>query len=128
MKLEELMERKAAVESEISAIRLALQRSRLGYAPAPLGTEPDKLRLDELRVRLGELDEEITPLAVESSRLRNEAWGPLMRSGIDKSLFARQVEKYADCYTSRVANFGNVSPFALLRAARVDLPHDTSIG
>ena len=52
------------------------------------------------------------------------AWGPLMRSGIDKSLFARQVEKYADCYASRVANFLFVSPFALLRAARIDLPHD----
>jgi len=47
-----------------------------------------------------------------------------MRSGIDKSLFARQVEKYADCYASRVANFLFVSPFALLRAARIDLPHD----
>ena len=80
-----------------------------------------------LRAQLDALDEEIMPLAIESSRLRNEAWGPLMRAGIDKSLFARQVEKYADCYTSRVGNFVNVSPFALLRAARVDLPHDTAI-
>lgn len=127
LKLEELMRRKTAVEAEISAIRLALQRKRLGYAPPPHGVEPDKARLEALRVGLGGLDEEITPLAVESSRLRNEAWGPMMRSGIDKSLFARQVEKYADCYTSRVANFGSVSPFALLRAARVDLPHDTFI-
>jgi HAD superfamily 5'-nucleotidase-like hydrolase len=127
-RLEELMGKKTALEAEISAIRLALQRKRLGYASLPVGTKPDKPRLDELRTALEKLDREITPLAVESSRLRNEAWGPLMRSGIDKSLFARQVEKYADCYTSRVANFGSVSPFALLRAARVDLPHDTFIG
>ena len=127
-KLEELMAQKTAVEAKMSAIRLALQRDRLGYAAPPPGVEPDKDRLDELRRMLVDLDARITPLAVESGRLRNEAWGPLMRSGIDKSLFARQVEKYADCYTSRVANFGRVSPFALLRAAKVDLPHDTQIG
>ena len=126
-KLESLMAEKAALETEMSAVRLALQRDRLGYAPPPMGVSADKDRLDELRAQIATLDEEITPLAVAASRLRNEAWGPLMRSGIDKSLFARQVEKYADCYTSRVANFVNVSPFALLRASRVDLPHDTWI-
>ncbi len=124
-KLESMMGEKEALEAEISAVRLALQRERLGYAPPPDGVIADKSRLDGLRAQLVALDEAITPLAVAASRLRNEAWGPLMRSGIDKSLFARQVEKYADCYTSRVANFVNVSPFALLRASRVDLPHDT---
>ena len=111
----------------MSAIRLALQRQRLGYAQSPGYVAADKTRMEILRAQLDALDDEIMPLAVASSRLRNEAWGPLMRSGIDKSLFARQVEKYADCYTSRVANFVNVSPFALLRAARVDLPHDAAI-
>ena len=47
-----------------------------------------------------------------------------MRAGQDKSLFARQVERYADVYTSRVSNFLYPSPFALLRASRLDLPHD----
>jgi len=125
VKLEKLMDRKAALEAETSAVRLALQRDRLGYAPPPSGVVPDKGRLDELRAQIATIDEEITPLAIAASQLRNKAWGPLMRSGIDKSLFARQVEKYADCYTSRVGNFVHVSPFALLRASRLDLPHDT---
>jgi len=111
----------------MSAVRLALQRDRRGYAPPPEGVAPDEQRLRGLREQITAIDEEITPLAVAASRLRNEAWGPLMRAGIDKSLFARQVEKYADCYTSRVANFVAVSPFALMRAARLDLPHDTWI-
>ncbi|MDJ0953936.1 MAG: HAD-IG family 5'-nucleotidase [Acidimicrobiia bacterium] len=128
LKLESLMAEKSSLEAELSAVRLALQRDRIGYAPPPPGVPADKKKLDSLRSQLAAIDEEITPLAVSASRLRNEAWGPLMRSGIDKSLFARQVEKYADCYTSRVANFVNVSPFALLRASRVDLPHDTWIG
>ncbi len=127
LKLESMMAQKSALETEMSAVRLALQRDRLGYAPPPDGVDYEKGRLDELRSQIAALDDEITPLAIAASRLRNEAWGPLMRSGIDKSLFARQVEKYADCYTSRVANLVNVSPFALLRASRVDLPHDTWI-
>jgi len=55
----------------------------------------------------------------------NETWGPLMRAGVDKSLFARQVEKYADVYTSRVSNFAHATPYGYLRAARGSLPHDT---
>lgn len=125
VKLEMLMVEKATLEAEVSAVRLALQRERVGYADPPPGVVPDRARLDVLRTQIADIDAEITPLAIAASQLRNEAWGPLMRAGIDKSLFARQVEKYADCYTSRVANFANVSPFALLRASRLDLPHDT---
>ena len=47
-----------------------------------------------------------------------------MRAGNDKSLFARQVEKYADVYTSRVSNLHAETPYAYLRAARGSLPHD----
>jgi len=125
--LEQLMVDKTGLEAELAAVRLARQRKRIGYEDIPDGVSANKKRLEAIRSQLAELDERIAPLAAESSRLRNEAWGPLMRSGIDKSLFARQVEKYADCYTSRVGNFVHVSPFALLRAARVDLPHDTFI-
>ena len=62
------------------------------------------------------------------SRLRRgrfaTAWGLRLRAGNDKSLFARQVEKYADIYTSRVSNLLYETPFGYLRAARGSLPHD----
>ena len=36
----------------------------------------------------------------------SERWGYLSRAGLnDKSQFSRQIEKYADIYTSRVSNF-----------------------
>lgn len=70
------------------------------------------------------LDREIAILAQASSNLGNSTWGQLMRAGSDKSLYARQVEKYADVYTSRVSNFIYETPFAYLRAARLTLPHD----
>jgi hypothetical protein len=47
-----------------------------------------------------------------------------MRAGNDRSLFARQVERYADLYTSRVSNLGAETPYAYLRARRTNLPHD----
>ena len=48
----------------------------------------------------------------------------LMRAGNDKSRLARQIERYADVYTSRVSNFLYLTPFGYLRAPRGSLPHD----
>ncbi len=122
--LDTLMARKAELEAQVAALRVAAQRSRLGYAP-PAVTVPDPaVALVELRGELARLDELISPLAIAAGQIRNEAWGPLMRAGQDKSLFARQVERYADVYTSRVSNLLYPSPFAMLRASRLDLPHD----
>jgi 5' nucleotidase family len=39
-------------------------------------------------------------------------WGYLSRAGLnDKSQFTRQIEKYADIYTSRVSNFLRYTPY-----------------
>jgi hypothetical protein len=37
---------------------------------------------------------------------------------------ARQLERYADIYTSRVSNLGYYTPFAYLRPPPGSLPHD----
>jgi hypothetical protein len=77
-----------------------------------------------LRARLVALDERIGPLAKRSGELLNQRWGLLLRAGNDKSHLARQVERYADIYTSRVSNFLFETPFVYLRAPRGSLPHD----
>ena len=51
-----------------------------------------------------------------------------MRAGNDKSHLARQVERYADIYMSRVANFLDVTPYGYLRSMRGSLPHDLTVG
>ena len=66
------------------------------------------------------------PLAEAAAKLGNPRWGLLMRAGNDKSHMARQVERYADIYLSRVADFAAHTPFAYLRSARGSLPHDPS--
>jgi len=121
-RLTELMDRKTDLERALAASRLDQLRERSGRGE-PIGGSPEE-RIAELRAALAAIDEQIGPLAQASGRQRNEAWGPLMRSGNDKSLFARQVERYADVYTSRVSNFLEATPYAFLRAARGSLPHD----
>jgi len=119
-----LMEQKAALEHELAVARLARQRQSDEYGPPIEDADGSDDAIERLRADLGRLDDEIAPLAIAAGSLRNDAWGPLMRSGNDKSLFARQVERYADVYTSRASNFLFATPFAYLRAARGSLPHD----
>ena len=123
--LSTLMSKKERLEAQFSEKRLQRQRLQKDYG-GPNGTDAATLEreMQELRSRLTKLDERIAPLAKESSRLVNDNWGPLMRTGKDKSLFARQVERYADVYTGRVSNFLHHTPFTYLRSHRGSLPHD----
>jgi len=126
--LQQLMSDKAARESEQALLRLALQRKQLGDAKGaaslvPRPRDPQE-RLRELRSELDAIDLRVAPLVRAASELGNRRWGPLMRAGNDKSRLARQIERYADVYTSRVSNLMHVTPFGYLRAPRGSLPHD----
>ncbi|HVN75314.1 MAG TPA: HAD-IG family 5'-nucleotidase [Thermoanaerobaculaceae bacterium] len=120
-----LMDEKAGLEFALSQARLQLQRLQNAYGPRP-ATAPQALREGtvSLRARLAALDDRIAPLARHAGELSNRNWGLLMRAGNDKSHLARQVERYADIYTSRVSNFLFETPFVYLRAPRGSLPHD----
>jgi 5'-nucleotidase len=122
--LRALMAEKEDLERSLARARLDRQRARQGYAPPVGRVEEGDAEISHLQEALVTLDDRIAPLARAAGEIRNPAWGPLMRSGYDKSLFARQVERYADVYTSRVSNFLYETPYAFLRAARSTLPHD----
>jgi HAD superfamily 5'-nucleotidase-like hydrolase len=111
--LERLMDDKVAAEYRQAVLRLKRQTDGV--------KNPE---LNEATSRIFQLDERIAPLARAATELGNPTWGPLMRAGNDKSLFARQVERYADVYTSRVSNLRHQTPYGYLRAARGSLPHD----
>ncbi len=121
------MEEKERLEAQLSQARLGLQRLRGRYGPQPAEDAAQlEARIQELRTRLVPLDGEIAPLARAATELTNSRWGLLTRAGNDKSHLARQVERYADVYTSRVSNFLHASPFVYLRSPRGSLPHDPS--
>ncbi len=119
-----LMAEKGDLELRRAQLRLAVLRHEHGSGDDDIdaaGLEEELVSLQSLIVAL---DDQIAPLARASGELGNSIWGPIMRAGNDKSLFARQVERYADVYTSRASNFLAETPFALLRAPRGTLPHD----
>jgi HAD superfamily 5'-nucleotidase-like hydrolase len=120
-----LMSEKEGLESAYCHARLSLLRLRGCYGP-PVRATPEALhhRVSELRAEIAALDARIAPLAKAASELDNPRWGPLMRAGNDKSHLARQVERSADVYTSRVSNFLAYTPYVYLRSPRGSLPHD----
>ena len=120
-----MMREKEQREREISGVRLRLQRRRRGYGGAERESSPELEReLGRLRAELVAFDDRIAPLAQATTALSNPHWGLLLRAGNDKSHLARQLERSADIYTSRVSNFLRHTPFAYLRAPRGSLPHD----
>jgi hypothetical protein len=125
--LEALMHDKADLEHEQATLRLALQRlDHGGTVPPDVPASPALLheRLRVLRAATEALDVRIAPMARRSGHIGHEHWGPLLRAGNDKSRLARQIERHADVYTSRVSNLQHLTPFGYLRAARGSLPHD----
>ncbi len=128
-RLAELMQEKEQLEREHCELRLRLTRHRAGYGPAlPEGLGESELgeAMSTLRQQIAELDAVIAPLAKRAAELGNASWGPLMWAGNDKSHYARQIERYADVYTSRVSNFALATPFVYLRSPRGMLPHDAA--
>ena len=123
--LDEKMAAKEELEEKLCALRIRLQRHRLSYGPKEDVTQKElEDKIHGVRLKMDALDSEIAPLAKKAAALNNPSWGPVMRAGNDKSHFARQVERYADIYTSRVSNFLFATPFTYLRSKRGSLPHD----
>ncbi len=126
--LSAMMRDKQRMEHALSLLRLQLQRSQSGYGPQPEAPADGlRERMRVLREELVELDGRIAPMAVAAGELYNRRWGLLMRAGNDKSHMARQVERFADIYTSRVSNFLHETPFSYFRAPRGTLPHDLTV-
>ncbi|MFN7701636.1 MAG: HAD-IG family 5'-nucleotidase [Deltaproteobacteria bacterium] len=124
--LSKLMASKEEMEHRYSLLRLLAQRIEQGYGERPEGVELGRVRgeMRELRGQLVALDDRIAPLAKAAGELNNPRWGLLLRTGNDKSHLARQIEKHADVYTSRVSNLLHSTPFVYLRSPRGSLPHD----
>ena len=123
--LTQMMAEKERLEHQFSQIRLALQRKDKGYGPqVEDGTEALRASIRSIREELLALDARIAPLAKEASQLAHPRWGLLMRTGSDKSHLARQIEKNADVYATRVSNLLVQTPFVYLRSPRTSLPHD----
>lgn len=126
-----LLHQKEIVGDLFNQLRLALQRRLKGRPAQTLAaTNMDDQELTEsmqkLLIVMQRLDEKIAPLLEADGDDFNKRWGYLSRAGLwDKSHLTRQIEKYADIYTSRVSNFLHYTPFMYFCAQEQTLAHDS---
>ncbi|CAM0880745.1 unnamed protein product [Alopecurus aequalis] len=129
-KLVTLIQQKEIVGDLFNQLRLALQRrtnSRPAQTLAATCMNDQELTesMQKLLIVMQRLDEKIAPLLESDGELFNKRWGWLSRAGLwDKSHLTRQIEKYADIYTSRVSNFLHYTPFMYFRSQEQTLAHD----
>ncbi|XP_038986589.1 cytosolic purine 5'-nucleotidase isoform X2 [Phoenix dactylifera] len=126
-----LVQQKEVVGDLFNQLRLALQRRTKGRPAQTLSaTNMDEQELTEsmqkLLIVMQRLDQKIAPMLEADGELFNRRWGYLSRAGLwDKSHLTKQIEKYADIYTSRVSNFLHYTPFMYFRSQEQMLAHDS---
>uniref|UniRef100_A0A0R0FJ88 5'-nucleotidase n=1 Tax=Glycine max TaxID=3847 RepID=A0A0R0FJ88_SOYBN len=129
--LVELISQKEVVGDLFNQLRLALQRrskDRPAQTLAATNLDDEDLTdsMQKLLIVMQRLDEKIAPMLEADGELFNSRWGFLSRAGLwDKSHLMRQIEKYADIYTSRVSNFLYYTPFMYFRSQEQNLAHDS---
>jgi len=124
-RLAALMRDKTSLEERIAWLRLDLQRRKTHRPSVVEGPREEiEAEIERARGELAQIDQLAGPLAEAAATAPHPRWGAVMRAGIDKSHIARQIERYADVYTSRVSNFLWATPSAYFRSPKSSLPHD----
>ncbi|WZZ01453.1 hypothetical protein YC2023_073781 [Brassica napus] len=129
----ELINQKEVVGDLFNQLRLALQRRSKGrpaqtLAATNLADQELTETMQKLLIVMQRLDDKIGLMLESDGELFNKRWGFLSRAGLwDKSHLMRQIEKYADIYTSRVSNFLNYTPFMYFRSQEQSLAHDSPL-
>jgi len=126
-KLKDFMHKKELLSDVFNQLRLARQRYMHGHHTMSSFDDEDNVNdtLAQLLMVMEALDAQIGPMLEQDGSHFNTRWGYLSRAGLnDKSQLCRQIEKYADIYTSRVSNFLRFTPFVYFRSPDQSLPHD----
>lgn len=127
----ELINQKEVVGDLFNQLRLARQRRNRDrpaqtLAATKMADQDLTESMQKLLIVMQRLDEKIAPLMEADGELFNKRWGFLSRAGLwDKSHLMRQIEKYADIYTSRVSNFLHYTPFMYFHSQEQTLAHDS---
>ena len=92
----------------------------------PIATVHEKIA--RLLVTVVSVENQIVPLIYDHGKHFSYNWGYMSRAGlVDKSHLMRQIEKYADLYTSRVSNFLRYTPYMYFRSSQLSLAHSPKV-
>ena len=133
-RISSILRRRSVLLSSLNEQRRELARrksNRLPHTgdrslpPAPRILSEVEADVQQLYRNVEECTNELQPLLAAEGAHVSPVWGYMSRAGYaDKSHLMRQIEKYADVYTSRVSNFVPYSPYAVFTSPRHTLSHD----
>lgn len=116
-RVEDLVDNKMRCLQEINRLRMLAY-----HEPA---NRDGEVAIQRLTATLTQIDGEISDLLLTYGSSVNKFWGLMSRAGVyDKSHMMRQIEKYADIYTSRVSNLLHYTPHAFFYSSFQSLAHD----
>lgn len=114
-KINELMEKKIPLEVRIDELISAQIEAGLH--------EPDE-NVRRLLHEVSDLDKQISPLIKQQQQMFNPHWGEVMRTGIEESYFAYQVDRFACVYMAKLGDLVETSPRTYFRSLRRPMAHD----
>ena len=129
--LSALVKRKEQCANILNHLRTELHRYRSTKQSSLFNKESEAGLYDTMARLLSTMvdyDNQIAPMLYQEGSHFNPHWGYLSRAGFnDKSHFMRQIEKYADVYTSRVSNFLRYTPYMYFRSYTHVLAHNRKL-
>jgi hypothetical protein len=88
------------------------------------GKHGNEDKIHKLLGEVGDIDKKISPLIKQQQQIFNPYWGEVMRTGIDESYFAYQVERFACVYMAKLSDLLATSPRTYFRSQRRPMAHD----
>ncbi len=91
------------------------------------GTKTHEDEIHKMLGEISEIDKAVSPLLKQQQQLFNPYWGEVMRTGIEESYFAYQVDRFACVYMAKLSDLLATSPRTYFRSWRRPLAHDLEI-
>jgi HAD superfamily 5'-nucleotidase-like hydrolase len=123
------LERASGINGEINSlmktkIEIEQKIDELFDKEIEKGRRPDKEKINAHFGEIEKVDKQIGKLIRKNTAFFNKHWGETMRSGVEPSRLAGQIEKYACIYMSKVSDFIDYSPRTYFRPKKKTLPHE----
>lgn len=115
VEIDKLMQQKIATEKEID--------DQYGNEYEN-GQKVDKQIINQKFTEIEKIDKLLAEHIKEYESNFNSTWGEVMRAGVEPSIFAELVERYACIYMSEIADFLDYSPRNYFRASKRKMAHE----
>lgn len=115
IEIDKLMQQKVTLEKEIDQL----------YAKEfELGEKVEKQQVLQKFDKIEAIDKQLGQFIKKYEDHFNSNWGEVMRAGVEPSLFAELIERYACIYMSKITDLNEYGPRTYFRPAKRKLAHE----